>query len=314
MSAPVAIAIEEHFQTRELSATFRGLDILKVPRWQERLFDVGALRLREMEEAGIAMQVVSHVAPGTQKLEPETAVRLARHANDQLQALIAAHPGRFAGYAELPTPDPRAAADELERTVTAYGFKGARINGLTHGLFMDDKRFWVIFERAHRLGVPVYIHPSTPHPAVIEAHYRDYPVLAHAGWGFGVEAATHAVRLILSGLFDTYPNLRIILGHLGESLPFWLWRCDRVLSRDAGIKKRFRDYFREHFVVTTSGNFSPSALQCCLAEVGIDNILFAVDWPMQSNREAREFIEAAPLGAEDKEKILHRNAKRVLGL
>ncbi len=314
MTKPKVVAIEEHFQTAELNATFRDFDVLTIPKWREGLFDLGELRLREMDEAGIDMQVVSHVAPGTQKLDPETAVRLARHANDQLQQLILAHPGRFAGYAELPTPNPKAAADELERTVTKYGFKGAMINGLTHGMFMDEKRFWVIFERAHKLGVPMYIHPSTPHPAVIDAHYKDYPVLARAGWGFGVEAATHAVRLILSGLFDAYPNLKIILGHLGESLPFWLWRCDRVLSRDSGIKKRFREYFREHFVVTTSGNFSHPALLCCLLEMGADNILFAVDWPMQSNVEARKFIASAPISDGDKNKILCLNAKRILRL
>src|SRR6266478_3940309 len=164
-----------------------------------------------MDEAGIDVQVISHGAPSTQRLDPETAVRLARNANDRLAQAIAAHPDRFAGFAALPTPDPKAAADELERTVTRLAFKGAMVHGLTNGLFLDDKRFWPIFERAQALDVPLYVHPAVPHPAVVDAHYKDYvkeyPGLLTAAWGFTVETATQGIRLVLSGVFEACPRL-----------------------------------------------------------------------------------------------------------
>jgi predicted TIM-barrel fold metal-dependent hydrolase len=308
------IAVEEHFQTRELNATFEGLDVMPVPAWQERLFDLDKLRLEEMDAAGIDVQIISHIAPGVQNLGPAAAIELARHANDTLQSAIARHPDRFAGFAELPTPDPAAAAKELERTVKEYGFKGAVISGLCHGHFMDERQFWPILEKANELRVPIYIHPSTPHPAVVEAYYKDYPTLARAGWGFGIETSTHAVRLIMSGALDEYPNLKFILGHMGEGVPFWMWRADRTLTRDGGLKRRFRDYFLDHFVVTTSGNFSASALSCCLSELGVDKILFAVDWPMQSNLDARRFVDSAPISDAERKAILGENAQRIFAL
>ena len=173
-------------------------------------------------------------------------MRLARGANDRLYETVRAHPDRFAAFAAIPTPDPKAAADELERTVTKLGFKGALVNGLTNGLFLDDKRFWPIFERAQALDVPLYMHPSIPHPAVIEAYYKDYvaqyPSLLRAAWGFTVETATQGVRLVLSGVFDAYPGLKIILGHLGEGLPFYLWRISMGLARDGQGRQELPRY------------------------------------------------------------------------
>jgi predicted TIM-barrel fold metal-dependent hydrolase len=305
------VALEEHFWTPELS--LKG-DAYHKTDWAQRLSDLGDLRIREMDEAGIDLQVISHAPPGAQNLDPETSVAATRRANDMLNEAVRAHPDRFAGIAILPTPDPRAAADELERTVTKYGFKGAMIHGLTHRSFIDEKRFWVIFERAQALGVPVYIHPAIPHPAVSEVYYKDYPAMVRPGWGFTVEGATQAIRLILSGIFDAYPDLKIILGHLGESLPFSLWRCDKVMSRDLNLKKRFRDYFCEHFWLTTSGNFSHPALLCCVMEMGVDRILFSIDWPYSSNVEGRKFVDTAPLSDEDKQKILCHNAAKLLKL
>ena len=233
---PYIIALEEHYFDPEVKQHVTGLDATNAPRIVERLDDVGELRLREMDEAGIDLQVLSHANPGLQKLDPETAVRLARGANDRLYETVRAHPDRFAAFAAIPTPDPQAAADELERTVTKFGFKGALVNGLTNGLFLDDKRFWPIFERAQALDVPLYMHPSIPHPAVIEAYYKDYvaqyPSILRAAWGFTVETATQGIRLVLSGVFDAYPGLKIILGHLGEGLPFYLWRINMGLERD----------------------------------------------------------------------------------
>jgi 2,3-dihydroxybenzoate decarboxylase len=231
-----------------------------------------------------------------------------------LHEAVRTHPDRFAGFAILPTPDPQAAADELERTVTKYGFKGAMIHGLTQGSFTDEKRFWCIYERAAALDVPIYIHPAMPHSAVVEAYFKDYPTMIGAGLGFTFETAAHAIRLSICGLFDAYPTLRIILGHMGEGLPFLLWRCDMALSRDKGLKRKFQEYFREHFYITTSGNFSYPALACVAAEMSTDRILFAVDWPYASNREGRDFIDHAPLSPHDKEKILKHNAAKLLRL
>lgn len=313
---PRVIALEEHYLDNEVKAQFSPDDARAGSSkfMSERLADFGALRIKEMDEAGIDMQVLSHGAPSVQKMDAETSVALARRANDRLYEACKANPDRLAAFAVCPTPDPKAAADELERTVTKYGFKGAMIHGLTHGSFTDEKRFWCIYERAAALNVPIYIHPGPPHPAVIDAYFKDYPTMVGAGIGFTFETATHAIRLSICGLFDKFPSLRIILGHMGEGLPFLLWRCDMALSRDKGLKRKFQDYFREHFYITTSGNFSYPALTCVAAEMSTDRILFAVDWPYASNKEGREFIDNAPLSPHDKDKILRHNTAKLLRL
>src|SRR3974390_899230 len=225
---PFIIALEEHYFDPEVKLHITGLDSTNAPRIVERLDDLGELRLREMDEAGVDLQVLSLAHRGLHKWDGEAAFPLARRANERLNESVRAHPQRFAAFAAIPTPDPKAAADELERTVTRYGFKGALVNGLTNGLFLDDKRFWPIFERAQALDVPLYMHPSIPHPAVIDAYYKDYvsqyPSLLRAAWGFTVETATQGLRLVLSGVFDKYPGLKIIFGHLGEGLRFLQWR------------------------------------------------------------------------------------------
>jgi 2,3-dihydroxybenzoate decarboxylase len=312
---PFVIALEEHYYDSELAATFDGPEgrALEIRR---RLDDLGELRLKEMDEAGIDVQVISHGAPSTQRLDPESAVRLARNANDRLAQAIAAHPDRFAGFAALPTPDPKAAAEELERTVTTLGFKGAMVHGLTNGVFFDDKQFWPIFERAQALDVPLYIHPAVPHSGVVEAYYKDYvkdfPALLTAAWGFTVETATHGIRLVLSGVFDAYPDVKIILGHMGEGLPFLLWRINHALSRPGNRPIAFRDQFSQHFYITTSGNFSTPALLCSMMELGVDRILFSVDWPFVQNIPGTKWMHELQLSAEDKAKILSGNARRLL--
>jgi predicted TIM-barrel fold metal-dependent hydrolase len=309
------VAIEEHFWIPKLRTEETvGVDIKTKPRWVQGLGDLGEQRLKEMDEAGIDLQVIAHAPPAAQNFPPDQAVALAREANDTLYRAICAHPHRFAGFATLPTPDPEAAAAELERAVTKLGFKGAMIYGLTHGAFTDEKRFWCIYERAAALDVPIYIHPGPPHRAVVDAYFKGYPTMDGAGLGFTFETAAHAIRLSICGLFDAYPKLRLILGHMGEGLPFLLWRCDMALSRDKGLKRKFRDYFREHFYITTSGNFSHPALLCTAMEMSADRIIFAVDWPYASNKEARAFIDSAPLSPHDKEKILYRNVAKLLRL
>jgi 2,3-dihydroxybenzoate decarboxylase len=317
------IALEEHYWDQEVATHFkeRGPE-MRVPALQERLFDVGALRLKEMDEAGIDLQVLSHGAPATQRIDADTAVPLARRANDRLHQTVEKNKGRFEAFAVLPTANPRAAADELERTVTKLGFKGGMVHGLTAVdgslFFLDDRRFWPVFERAQALDVPLYMHPAVPHRAVIEAYYKDYleqfPGLMTAAWGFTVETATQGIRLVLSGLFEVYPKLKIILGHLGESLPFSLWRIDMALARQGNRPTAFRDTFREHFWITTSGNFCTPALLCCVMEMGVDRILFSVDYPFVPNPPGVKWMEQVPLSTEDRAKILHGNAQRLLKL
>jgi predicted TIM-barrel fold metal-dependent hydrolase len=314
---PQVIALEEHYLDPEVKRHITGIDRTGAPLVAARLDDVGQGRIAEMDAAGIDIQVLSHGAPSVQKLtDGELAVRLARGANDRLAETVRAHPDRLAAFAMLPTLDPKAAADELERTVTRLGFKGAMVHGLTNGLFLDDRRFWPIFERAEALDVPLYLHPSVPHPAVIEAYYKDYvekfPTILRAAWGFTVETATQGIRLILSGVFDAYPRLKIIVGHLGEGLPFYLWRINMGLVRDGAGPNWFRDAFCEHFWITTSGFFSDPALLLCVMEIGVDRILFSVDYPFVENAPGTAWVHRIPLCEEDKAKILSGNVKRLL--
>jgi len=312
------IALEEHYWDKEIASQFVGAEGTRDPKMLERLYDLGELRLKEMDEAGIDMQILSHGAPSAQKLTGPDAVAITRRANDRLNAAVAANPKRFAAFAALPTIDPKASADELERT-TKLGFKGAMLHGLANGVFLDDKRFWPIYERAQALDVPIYLHPSVPMPAVMDAYYKDYakdfPMVVRAAWGYTVETATLAIRMVLSGVLDAYPKLKIVLGHLGETLPFLVWRVDQALARPGAAKPMsFRDLFCGHFYITTSGNFSNPALLCCVMEMGIDRILFAVDWPFVANKPAVDWIDTVPLCDEDKIKLLSGNARKLFRL
>jgi 2,3-dihydroxybenzoate decarboxylase len=301
-----------------LAKTYTGIEAGRPGPQMERLFDLGALRLREMDEAGIDMQILSHGAPSAQKLPADGAsAALVRAVNDRLAAVCAAHPNRFAAFATLPSNDPAAAADELERTVTKHGFRGAMMHGLSSGVFLDDKRFWPIYERAEKLDVPIYFHPSLPDARVMDVYYKDYvkdfPMVVRAAWGYTVETATTAIRMVLSGVFEKHPKLKVILGHLGETLPFLVWRVDQAIARPGAAKKiSFRDVFCHNFWITTSGNFSTPALMCCVQEMGVDRVLFAVDWPFVVNPPGVEWMKTVPLCDEDKAKILSGNAKRLL--
>ena len=313
------IALEEHYWDPELAAGFKSPEVSN-RGLRPQLDSLGELRIKAMDEAGIDVQVLSHGAPATQRLDSDSAIALASRVNDRLHEAIRAHPGRFEGFGVLPTVDPKASADELERVVSKLGFKGAMVHGLANGLFFDDKRFWPIFERAQALDVPIYLHPAMPHPAVIEAYYKEYvkdfPSILTAGWGFGVETATQAIRIVLSGVLDAYPRVKLILGHMGEGLPFSLWRIDQALSREGNRSTSrttsFREAFREHFWITTSGNFSTPALLCSIMEMGVDRILFSVDWPYVDSGPGVQWVENVPLCTEDREKIMHGNAQRLL--
>ena len=199
--------------------------------------------------------------------------------------------------------------------MTKLGFKGAMIMGTTRGQFLDGKQFRPIFERAARLDVPVYIHPSPIKPAVHDAYFKDHPALAGAPLGFGLETLTHTFRLITSGLFDEYPALKIIVGHLGEAAPYVLWRCEENLKETPlKMPKAFGDYYRHHFYLTTSGAFSDSALTCAIAEMGIDHILFSVDWPFIANAPGTAWLKKTPLSEKDRAALAAGNAKKLLKL
>jgi predicted TIM-barrel fold metal-dependent hydrolase len=281
------------------------------------LLDLGNSRIAAMDAAGISYQVVSMTAPGCQGYEADKSVPMAKDANDRMHAAAKAHPERLAGFAALPTADPAEAAKELERAVTKLGLKGALINGHTRGSFLDDKKYWGIFECAQALDVPVYLHPTRPQLAVMKAVYEGYEELSGAAWGFSADTGAHYLRLVFAGIYDAFPDLKIILGHNGEGLPFVMERLNLHVEMDAlhrGLKKTPLAYLRENMLVTTSGNFSVPSFLCTYLSLPVDNIMFSVDWPYESNTVAVEFLNKLPISEQDREKIAHGNAERILRL
>ena len=312
------IAVEEHYWDDELVRYFTGSEGARAGAIEARLRTFDGARIADMDLAGIDLAVLSHGAPSGQKLPADIAVALIARVNDRLAAAIATNPTRFAGFAALPTAHPEAAADELERCV-AMGFKGAMLHGLSNGEFLDKPKFWPIYARAEKLDVPIYLHPAQPHPDVMQAYYSDYvddfPMLPRPAWGYTVEAGTQALRMVLSGVFEKHPRLKIILGHLGESLPFQIWRIDQALARAGQKALQFREIFTRNFWVTTSGFFSTPALMCCVMELGVDRILFAVDWPfVADSKPGVDWMATVPMPAADRARILSGNAKALLRL
>ena len=321
------IAIEEHFITplyrekvganeyRNFYLTSRGQDMGH--DIMEQNLDVGAKRIAHMDAHGVDLQVLSFGSPGPQGFGADVAIPMARDANDRLFDAVQKNPRRFAGFAALPTADPKAAADELERCVKQLGFKGAMIHSHQQGEFLDARKYWVLWEKAEALGVPVYLHPALPHPDVVNAYFSGYEELARAPWGFAVDTSCHFLRLVFSGLLDAYPKLKIILGHLGEGLPFAMHRLNdhsRAAAKRRGLKKEPIEYLRDNMVVTTSGNWFEPAFVCTLLALGADNILFAIDWPYESNKTGMEFFRKLSISDADKRKIAHLNAERLLKL
>lgn len=312
------ITIEEHYWDKEVV----DLHASEMPTRQsdivQRLYDFDDLRIGEMDATGVDIQVVSHGAPSTQRLKGQQAIDVAMRVNDRLAAQIARHPTRLAGFAALPTDVPDAAARELERCVKTLGLKGAMTHGLSNGEFIDKPRFKPIFQAANDLDVPLYLHPADPSPIVTDVYYADYvkafPMVIRPAWGFTVETATQAIRLILSGVFKDCPKLQIILGHFGETLPFLLWRINQSLQRPGQEEIRFRDVFCRHFHVTTSGHFSTPALICTMMEMGIDRIMFSIDWPFVPNEPGLDWVKSLQISEADMTKFLGGNAKRLLKL
>lgn len=285
----------------------------------EQLSDVGDRRISEMDAADITMQVLSLNSPGVEQLEAAEAVSIARSANDFVADAVRRNPTRFAGFATIPTIVPDKAADELERTVKELGFKGTLINGHVRGRYLDDIFFWPIFERAEALNVPIYLHPTQPPQPVVDTYYKGFApqvsyMFANAGWGWHIETAAHILRLILGGTFDRYPKLQVIIGHLGESLPFMLQRVDTMSPEMTKLKHPISYYLRENLHYTFSGfNFTPTFVDL-FSQVGVDRIMFSADYPYTSMAEARAFLDQLPISPDDREKIAHGNAEKLLGL
>ena len=283
-------------------------------------------RLKEMDKAGIDIQVLSATLMPNDKSTATEAKTWARETNNAFAKIIDKYPDRFSAFAAIALHDPEEAARELARAVTQLGFKGTLI-GAENRTFLDDHDYWVLLETAEKLDVPIYMHPKVPGKDMI-GPYMKYPILSRSMWGFSAEAGLHAMRLILGGMFEKFPRLQIILGHLGENIPFQLWRLDnRWINEKNGkegmfaadpsavnMKKKPSEYFKSNFFVTTSGMFWEPALKLVHTAMGPDRILFAVDYNAESNVEAVKFIESVNLNNEDKEKICHGNAERLLNL
>jgi 2,3-dihydroxybenzoate decarboxylase len=314
------IALEEHFMAPGFEAYSKmftkHMDAAAQSYLASRLGDFDDLRLSEMDKAGIDFVVLSQTGPSVQgELDPETAIRRAIENNDFLAKQVARRPKRFGGFASLPMHSPKAAADELTRAVETLGFKGALVNGHTHGVYYDDPSYDEFWERMQALDVPLYLHPTDPF--VIPKAYDGHPELVGAVWGWGVETGTHALRLLFGGVFDRFPKLKIILGHMGEGLPMMRWRFDSrfaVYSHGITLQHAPSAYFGRNIVITTSGVCSPAALTGAIAEMGTDAVMFSVDYPYESTAIAADFIENSPMADDVRELVCSGNAERLLKL
>jgi len=319
------IALEEHFVTAEVQNAWHSLD----SQWADlalaggdgerarRLLEIGPGRLAAMDEAGIDVAVLSLTTPGVQNLAPDNAVELARLANDRLAASVREYPDRLQGFACLPTPAPQAAARELERAVRELGLNGAMMFGRTRDRNFDLPEFWPIFEAAAALKAPLYVHPQSPQRGVIDAYYSGLgaeldSLFARPGIGWHYEAGMQLLRLILAGVFDRFPDLRIITGHWGEVVLFYLERID-MLTGAAKLPRKVSEYFRQHISVTPSGLFSHRYLRWAMEVIGADNILFSTDYPYAplSPGNARKFLDSAQVSDADRLKIASGNWDRL---
>jgi 2,3-dihydroxybenzoate decarboxylase/5-carboxyvanillate decarboxylase len=278
------------------------------------LLDLTGERLRDMDANDVDMQLLSLTAPGVQLFDADTATELATVANDRLAEVVAQHPGRFAGLASFAPQSPKRAVREMERAIQKLKLNGFVVNSHTNNEYLDDPKYWPLLEAAEALDRCIYIHPRGPSD-MLSGPMRDYGMFA-ALWAYGVEVATHAVRLILGGVFDRYPGLKICLGHMGEAVHFWSWRLDFMSARAqlAGapkLKLKPSEYLRRNFFITTSGQESPLALDFSIKQLGIDNVLWAIDYPYQPSQPAVAFMDSVVVSDDDRHKLYHGNAERV---
>jgi predicted TIM-barrel fold metal-dependent hydrolase len=318
------IALEEHYAWDPASAGNVVATWLQTndPDAHARLYDRGPLRIEQMDAAGIDFQILSLFDPGVQdETDTAQAIDLARRANDDLAETVRANPHRFGGFATLATQEPDAATAELERAVTELGLVGGLINGHCQGRYLDDPAYEQLFACAESLDAPIYLHPTTPHPAVMEAWFAPYvdDGMHLASWGFAAETGTHVLRLVYSGLFDKFPGLQMIIGHLGEMLPFAAYRIDRYYGlggsgpSKSGLQRKPSEYFTTNFHVTTSGNFCPPSFACTLEVMGADRVMFSVDYPMDDNQTGADFMASYPMDDATRRMVSADNAIRLFG-
>lgn len=325
------VALEEHFTAPSIVAKIdpaaiaaRGFRPRPPPKHGPSPFElapeIGPKRLALMDESGISMQVLSNTGPGPDLVAGEKGIALAREMNDHLAEAVARRPDRFAGYAVLPMASPEACAAEFERCVKHLGFVGALINGTTDGRFLDDPGYESLLETATRLDAPIYIHPHLAPAPVREAYYSDLPegparVLEAAGWGWHSETAIHVLRLAVSGTLDRHPDLKLIIGHMGEMLPMMLARADDVFKNDVDhLSRPISAAIVDQVWVTTSGIFTEPPFLAALLTFGIDRLMFSVDFPYASNAKGRMFLDRLALSPADMAKLTHGNADALLKL
>lgn len=320
------IGLEEHFafaDTLQDSAGF--LPDTAWPTLRRRILDIHDERIREMDAAGLEMMLLSLNAPAIQAIaDPKKASDVARRSNDYLAEAVAKNPKRFQGLAALALQDPELATAEMERCVKQLGFRGALVNGFSQivdpntPVYLDEPRYRQFWAKVEALDVPFYLHPRNPLPQDSRI-YQGHPWLMGPTWAFGQETAVHALRLMCSGLFDAHPRLQIILGHMGEGLPFNIWRCDNrnkwlKATPSYPAKRMLAEYFQENFHITVSGNFSTAALMCSMQVIGSDRIMFSTDWPFEAIDEACKWFDECPIGEADRRKIGRGNAHRLFKL
>jgi 2,3-dihydroxybenzoate decarboxylase len=320
------VALEEHFAIAETLQDSAGFaPEADWPELKGRLLDIQDRRLREMDAHGIEMMLLSLNAPAVQAIPSlEKANEIARRSNDFMAEQIARQPKRFAGLAALPMQTPELATRELTRCVQELGFCGALVNGFSQvadnpsGIYYDVKAYWPFWAEVERLDVPFYLHPRNPLPKDA-AIYEGHRWLLGPSWAFGQETAVHALRLMGSGLFDAHPGLNIVLGHMGEGLPYSMWRIDNHnkwmrVQNSYPAKRQIGEYFRENFYITTSGNFRTQTLIDAMLEIGADRILFSTDWPFENIDHASDWFDAAPISEIDRQKIGRDNARSLFKL
>jgi predicted TIM-barrel fold metal-dependent hydrolase len=284
--------------------------------------DVGQRRIKFMDESGIDMQVLSYGGGSPQNITEKTlAIELCRESNNELARLIKLHPSRFAGFAILPVADPKSAADELSRAVNELGLKGAMLSGTFNGRFFDEPEFLPIFEKAEVLNVPLYMHPAIIAKNIAEHYYQSEnwsavagAMFASAGYGWHLDSGIAIVRLIASGIFDKLSNLKLISGHWGELVPFFLNRLDDQLGKTLTLNRKISDYYNDNIYITPSGLFSEVQLKYVIDELGADKIIYSGDYPFLVDKNTRKFIETASISKENKEKIGYKNAEKLLRL
>jgi 5-carboxyvanillate decarboxylase len=279
------------------------------------LLDIDEKRLPEMDALGVDMHLLSLTAPGVQMFDADTATELAALANDRLAEICRNRPDRFAGLASFAPHSPKRAAREMERAINDLKLNGFILNSHTNGEYLDDPKYWPVLEAAEGLNACIYIHPRAASDT-LKGPLLDYG-MDSAMWGYGVEVGTHAVRMMAGGVFDSFPNLKICIGHMGEAIPFWIWRINFMNSRAQAIgrarktKRSMAEYFQDNFVITTSGVEDPLALRYAIDKIGIDNVMWAIDYPYQPQKPAVDFMDAAPVTEAEKHALYHGNAERI---